>query len=245
MSTLTVKINEINELIRSFGRNAVQEIKMKDKDGKVIGQIRYGYKPQYVFDAVNQIIEPENWRYELIKEDIFETQVVTEVKLFLKTDTDEWLCKGSHKGQMNIVKGNVGDAQKGAITDALQKCFSLCSIGQDSYRGILETVFNSHRPKAPLRQSLPKSTQQSLPASSPQPELTQPESQPIAQSQPVPPPEPANPASLPKIAGIEYQQFDNFVVAVGNKLFDKKELLKSAGFKWNKDQKNWYKELTH
>jgi len=240
MSTLTVKINEINELIRSFGRNAVQEIKMKDKDGKVIGQIRYGYKPQYVFDAVNQIIEPENWRYELIKEEIFETQVVTEVKLFLKTDTDEWLCKGSHKGQMNIIKGNVGDAQKGAITDALQKCFSLCSIGQDSYRGLLETVFNSRNPQAPLRQPLPKSTQQSMPASSPQPEL-----QPPVQSAPVPPPEPANPASLPKIAGIEYQQFDNFVVAVGNKLFDKKELLKSAGFKWNKDQKNWYKELTH
>ena len=245
MSTLTVKINEINELIRSFGRNAVQEIKMKDKDGKVIGQIRYGYKPQYVFDAVNQIIEPENWRYELIKEDIFESQVVIEVKLFLKTDTEEWLCKGSHKGQMNIVKGNVGDAQKGAITDALQKCFSLCSIGQDSYRGLLETVFNSHRPQGPSKQSLPKSTQQSLPASSPQPELPQSESQPPVQSQPDPPPEPANPASLPKIAGIEYQQFDNFVVAVGNKLFDKKELLKSAGFKWNKDQKNWYKELTH
>ena len=245
MSTLTVKINEINDLIRSFGRNAVQEIKMKDKDGKVIGQIRYGYKPQYVFDAVNQIIEPENWRYELIKEDIFESQVVTEVKLFLKTDTDEWLCKGSHKGQMNIVKGNVGDAQKGAITDALQKCFSLCSIGQDSYRGLLETVFNLHRPQAPSKQSLPKSTQQSLPASSPQLELPQSESQPPVQSQPDPPPEPANPASLPKIAGIEYQQFDNFVVAVGNKLFDKKELLKSAGFKWNKDQKNWYKELTH
>jgi len=146
---------------------------------------------------------------------------------------------------MNIVKGNVGDAQKGAITDALQKCFSLCSIGQDSYRGLLETVFNSHRPQGPSKQSLPKSTQQSLPASSPQLELPQSESQPPVQSQPDHPPEPANPASLPKIAGIEYQQFDNFVVAVGNKLFDKKELLKSAGFKWNKDQKNWYKELTH
>jgi hypothetical protein len=46
MSALIEKIHEINELIRSFGRNAVQEIKMKDKDGKVIGQIRYGYKPQ-------------------------------------------------------------------------------------------------------------------------------------------------------------------------------------------------------
>jgi hypothetical protein len=35
------------------------------------------------------------------------------------------------------------------------------------------------------------------------------------------------------------------VVATGSKLYDKKELLKSAGFKWNKDQKNWYKEMTH
>jgi hypothetical protein len=46
MSTLTEKIHEINELIRSFGRAAVQEIKMKDRDGKVIGQVRYGYRPQ-------------------------------------------------------------------------------------------------------------------------------------------------------------------------------------------------------
>lgn len=236
MTTLTEKINAINNVLRDSGSNAVQKIDFG-------GQIRYGYRPQYVFDAVNQIISPENWRYELIKEEIFDNQAVAEVKLFLKTDA-EWLCKGSHKGQMAIVRGNIGDAQKGAITDALQKCLSLCSIGQDSYRGLLETVFNSRRPQAP-RQSLPKNSQQSMPASLSQPELPQRESQPPVQSQPDPPPEPANPASLPKIAGIEYQQFDNFVVAVGNKLFDKKELLKSAGFKWNKDQKNWYKELTH
>ena len=232
MSTLTVKINEINELIRSFGHNAVQEIKMKDRDGKVIGQIRYGYRPQYVFDAVNQIIKPENWRYELTKEEIFDNQVVAEVKLFLKTDADQWLCKGSHKGQMNIVKGNVGDAQKGAITDALQKCLSLCSIGQDSYRGLLETVYNSRSPQAPPRQSVPNRTPQSQPILPPTPP-----------SQPAPPSEPANANSLPKIDGITYQHQDCIIIAMG-KVFDKKELLKAVGFKWNKDQKNWYKDLT-
>ena len=214
MSTLIEKIHEINELIRSFGRPAVQKIDFG-------GQIRYGYKPQYVFDAVNQIIGPENWRYELIKEEIFDNQVVAEVTLFLKTDADQWLCKGSHKGQMNIVKGNVGDAQKGAITDALQKCLSLCSIGQDSYRGLLETVYNSRSPQAPPGQSQSKRT---------------------PQSQPVPP-EPTNSASLPKIDGITYEHHDSIIIAMG-KVFDKKELLKAVGFKWNKDQKNWYKDLT-
>ena len=237
MSALIEKIHEINELIRSFGRNAVQEIKMKDKDGKVIGQIRYGYKPQYVFDAVNQIIGPENWRYELIKEEIFDNQVVAEVTLFLKTDADEWLCKGSHKGQMNIVKGNVGDAEKGAITDALQKCLSLCSIGQDSYRGLLETVYNSRSPQAPS-----KRTPQSQPILPPKTEVTQPTLPPTAETQPAPP-EPTNSSSLPKIDGITYEHHDSIIIAMG-KVFDKKELLKAVGFKWNKDQKNWYKDLT-
>jgi hypothetical protein len=238
MSTLTEKIHEINELIRSFGRAAVQKIDFG-------GQIRYGYRPQYVFDAVNQIIKPENWRYELIKEEIYENQAVAEVKLFLKTDADEWFCKGSHKGQMNIVKGNVGDAQKGAITDALQKCLSLCSIGQDAYRGLLETVYNSRSPQAPPGQSLPKSTRQSQPLLPPQPDATQPTKQPTlptAHSQPAPP-EPANSASLPKIDGITYQHHDSIVIAMG-KVFDKKELLKAVGFRWNKEQKNWYKDLT-
>jgi len=250
MSTLTVKINEINELLRSFGPVAVQKIDFGSP-------VRYGYKPQYIFDAVNQIIEPENWRYELIKEEIFETQAVAEIKLFLKTD-DEWICKGSHKGQMSIVKGNVGDAQKGAITDALQKCFSLCSIGQDSYRGLLETVFNSRGPQAPSRQSLPKSTQQPSPTQQQQqqqptppvqasPQQSAPISQPAPQTPTTPQTSqapPATPSNLPMIDGVTYQHHDSIVVATG-KVYDKKELLKAVGFKWNKENKNWYKELTH
>ncbi len=38
----------------------------------MIGQIRYGYKAQYVFDAVNEILQPENWRHEIVSKEIFD-----------------------------------------------------------------------------------------------------------------------------------------------------------------------------
>ena len=65
------KVNEINTQLRAFGREAVQEIKMM-KDGEVIGQVRYEYKPQYVFDTVNNVLLPENWRYEVVSKEIFD-----------------------------------------------------------------------------------------------------------------------------------------------------------------------------
>ena len=40
-NTITKQVEEINAQLRAYGRVAVQEIKMM-KDGKVIGQVRYG-----------------------------------------------------------------------------------------------------------------------------------------------------------------------------------------------------------
>ena len=218
--TITEQIEAINTQLRAFGREAVQEIKMI-KDGQVIGQVRYGYKPQYVFDAVNNVLLPENWRYEVVSKEIFDNQVVAEVKLFLRAG-EEWFCKGSQTGQMQIIKKNVGDAMKGAITDALQKCFSLLSIGSDAYKGLLRDVYLSgNRPPITTVRQQPQQPQRSR-----QPDAGQ-----------------STNDELPKIAGIKYQQRDGVVVAVGNS-FDKKELLKSAGFKWDKSGKNWYKEIT-
>ena len=217
--TLTSKVEAINALLRAFGRQAVQEIKMM-KNGQIIGQVRYGYKPQYVFDAVNSVLLPENWRYEVVSKDVFDLQVVAEVKLFIRI-ADEWLCKGSQTGQMQIVRGNVGDAMKGAITDALQKCFSLLSIGSDAYRGLLKEVYFSgaHQGDATPAQTSRKPAQN-------------PPQQPVDQ--------PVN-SGLPKIDGIKYQRRNGIIVAVGNS-FDKKELLKSAGFRWDGAGKHWYKE---
>ena len=212
-ATLKEKIDLINERLRSFGIEAVQEIKMTGKDGKVIGQVKYGYRPQYVFDSVNEFLGPENWRYELTKEEIFDTQAVAEVKLYLKID-GEWFCKGSQKGQMQIVKGNVGDAQKGAITDAIQKCMSLLSIGSDSYKGLLIKVYQANPPKTQSgknqadKQTADKSSKLS---------------------------------AMPKIAGVTFEDRQGVIVAIGDRLFDKKELLKAAGFLWDKTEKTWMK----
>lgn len=213
-ATLKEKIDQINNRLRSFGKEAVQEIKMTDKNGKVIGQVKYGYRPQFVFDSVNEFLGPENWTYELTKEEIFDTQAVAEVKLFLKVD-DEWLCKGSQKGQMQIVKGNVGDAKKGAITDAIQKCMSLLSIGSDSYKGLLKDVYLAN----------PQETQSGN---------NRQERKTVGQGN--------NSAGLPKIAGVTFENRQGVIVAIGDRLYDKKELLKSAGFKWNKSEKAWIRK---
>lgn len=222
-------VDDINAKLRSFGREAVQEIKMM-RNGQVIGQIRYGYKAQYVFDAVNSVLLPENWRYEVVSKEIYDNQVVAEVKLFLRTG-EEWFCKGSQSGQMQIIKKNVGDAMKGSITDALQKCLSLLSIGSDAYKGLLKDVYFSGN-RSPSANARPQPQNQQSRQPKPQQNTNQP---------------PSNNNSsindLPKIAGIKYQHRDGIVVATGNS-YDKKDLLKSAGFKWDGSGKNWFKEVT-
>ena len=229
MAPLQEQILSINERLRAYGIEAIQEIKMTDKGGNQIGQIKYGFRPQYVFDSVNEVLGPENWRYELTKEEIFESQAVAEVRLFVKIDGD-WLCKGSHKGQMQIVKGNVGDAQKGAITDAIQKCMSLLSIGSDAYKGLLKNVYlqGSQRTQPPVTQSNPQ------PKTKPASTTSQPAEPPVNQSDPS--------AILPKIAGVTFENRQGVIIAIGDHLFDKKELLKAAGFQWDKTGKTWMKQ---
>ncbi len=216
-------VGEINNTLRSYGKEAVQEIKMTSKEGNLIGRIRYGYKPQYVFDAVNAVLLPENWKHQVLSKEIFNQQAVVEVILFVRIDK-EWMCKGSHIGQMQIVKENVGDAYKGAITDAIQKCFSLLSIGTDSYRGLLEPVYKGlPQSKASIQPSaqpgIPQATS-SLPETSP----------PVQDNQ-----------DLPQITGVQIQRVDNRFIARG-KVYEKKGLLKAAGFKWDGTNKNWFKE---
>lgn len=218
MAPLQEQIQAINQRLRAFGIEAVQETRMTDREGKTIGQVKYGYRPQYVFDSVNEVLGPENWRYELTREEIFENQAVAEVRLFVRVDGD-WLCKGSHKGQMQIVKGNVGDAQKGAITDAIQKCMSLLSIGSDAYKGLLKHVFQpSSRPPSTL----------------PPPSTSQPAGPLPVGSDPT--------VDLPKIAGVTFEHRQGVILAMGEHLYDKKELLKAAGFQWDKTGKAWLKK---
>lgn len=228
-------IQSINAKLRDFGKDAVQEIKM-EKDGRQIGQIRYGYKPQYVVDAVNEILGQENWIFDLLKEDVYENQCSVLVSVYLNTPNG-FLCKGPQRGQMQIVKNNVGDAQKGAITAAIQKGLSLWSIGQDSYLGKLETVYKSGKPatnnqtgaskqKPIAAQSTPSESSSQTPQDNNAPTDAQ----------------GASSDGLPVIDGVDYEYREGgVVVALGKACYDGKDLLKAAGFAWDKVEKVWSK----
>ncbi|MDY0282800.1 MAG: hypothetical protein RBR35_19890, partial [Salinivirgaceae bacterium] len=49
------------------------------------------------------------------------------------------------------------------------------------------------------------------------------------------------PSAMPKIAGVTFENRQGVIVAIGDKLYDKKELLKAAGFQWDKSEKAWMK----
>ncbi len=250
---ISQKVEQINARLRTFGSAAVQQVMFKDRDGKVIGQIRYGYKPQYVFDAVNEILQPENWRYEIVSKEIFDFQAVVEVKLFIRV-ASEWVCKGSHTGQMNIVKKNVGDAYKGAVTDAIQKCFSLVSIGSDAYRGLLEAVFKGNSGTRPQVNNSQPEPQHGQPAGNNQQRpnnqsnrnnrsqsnnnqqyQTQTQRQPSYS-------DPQNQALGPVLDGISYYVEGSLVLTKG-KTWGKTDMLKAGGFRFNPDTKQWWKEV--
>ena len=138
---------------------------------------------------------------------------------------------------------------------------------QDAYRGLLEKVYKGQSPTAKPAAPRPPARQTPKPAQQ-QPPPAQPETRPKADANATPPsmseaqgptppanqtpsepqefpstPQQPENQDLPEIAGITYQRIEDRVIAVG-KVYDKKELLKSAGFKWNGQGKEWFKEAT-
>ncbi|MGZ6236376.1 MAG: Rad52/Rad22 family DNA repair protein [Syntrophales bacterium] len=100
-----------------------------------------GYKPQFIVDAMNVVFGIGSWGFEEIATDIVTSQTekgtaslaVTQVKVWLKDIAFQpvgW-------GQSRITKGDVGDAKKGAQTDAIKKALSYFSIGNRAYHGLL------------------------------------------------------------------------------------------------------------
>ncbi len=137
------QIDEANNMLRLFKKMAVQEKKV-EKDGKIVGQTTYGYKPQFVLDVTNRTVGPTSWRYDVIEETEKDNQVVTQIQFWLKAG-NVWIPKGSQFGVGQIVRTkkseNIIDGRKSAIANACQKCLSLMSIGSDAYRGLLKGVF--------------------------------------------------------------------------------------------------------
>src|SRR3990167_6609167 len=87
-----------------------------------------GYKPQYVVQAMNASFGYGGWGFtELeMKITVEQTLAICHIKAWIgncDTEATAW-------GQSRITKGDVGDAMKGAQTDALKKALSYFDIGE-------------------------------------------------------------------------------------------------------------------
>lgn len=94
-----------------------------------------GYKPQAVVDAMNEVFWGE-WGFEEISSEITPGEkglAIAQVRVWLKGVE----FKPTGWGQNRVTRGDIGDARKGAQTDALKKALSYFSIGNRAYHGLL------------------------------------------------------------------------------------------------------------
>jgi recombination DNA repair RAD52 pathway protein len=104
-----------------------------------------GYKPQYIVDAMNAVFHIGEWGFEEVSSEIVSHQTdkgtnsnlaICQVKVWLKGVQFQpvgW-------GQSRVTKGDIGDAKKGAQTDAIKKALSYFSIGNRAYHGLLKAA---------------------------------------------------------------------------------------------------------
>ena len=102
-----------------------------------------GYAPQYVIDTLNSVIFGE-WGFEEVENSIVTgTSKTGEETLLATAKVQVWITgidfKPTAWGQSRVTKGDIGDAKKGAQTDAIKKALAYFSIGNRAYHGLLTT----------------------------------------------------------------------------------------------------------
>src|SRR6266567_7408197 len=124
-----------------------------------------GYKPQAVVDAMNEVLFGA-WGFEEVSSEIEPgdkgSLAVAQVRVLLK-DIE---FRPVAWGQNRVTRGDIGDARKGAQTDAIKKALSYFSIGARAYHGLLDTkqpangqVIRQQAPPAMATSASPKPTQ--------------------------------------------------------------------------------------
>lgn len=95
-----------------------------------------GYKPQSVVDAMNEVFWGE-WGFKEISSEIIASEkgglAVAQVQVWIKGVE----FQPTSYGQNRVTRGDIGDARKGAQTDAIKKALSYFSIGNRAYHGLL------------------------------------------------------------------------------------------------------------
>ncbi len=127
-----------------------------------------GYRPQSIIDAMNEVFWGA-WGFVELSSEIVPGDkgalAIAQVQVWLK-DID---FRPPAWGQNRVTRGDVGDAKKGAQTDAIKKALSYFSIGNRAYLGELQPAQpriqqNGNKPAQPKR-----ATEETKPQSSESP----------------------------------------------------------------------------
>jgi hypothetical protein len=136
------KVEAVNKLLQA---GEPGNITKADTNGYV------GYEPQAIVDAMNEAIGIGAWGFEEVSSETVDnekgTLAVAQVRV--------WLAGIDFKpfswGQSRVTRGDIGDAKKGAQTDAIKKALSYFSIGNRAYHGLLKESSNGHAPQKAIQ----------------------------------------------------------------------------------------------
>lgn len=135
----------INKLREDFPGEAV--------DKKEVGAfVQIGYRAQYIIERLNDVFGHDGWRYTVLEEREYDKYAGAKVMLeilhwqgsmgpdgiFAPEFPPKVIAQRTQWGNCNIVKDNIFDAKKGAITNALCKCASMFDIGHLAYKSMLD-----------------------------------------------------------------------------------------------------------
>ena len=127
------KVQAVNQLLADAGPAAVQKFAKL----KLTGRDIYGYQPQRVFDAMNEIFGSDGWSHTIEEIIVHEKQIIARINVSISNRTSVQF------GEHRVMAGDVGSAYKSAVTDGIQKALSLFGIGSKAYRGELKDVFDN------------------------------------------------------------------------------------------------------
>jgi len=102
-----------------------------------------GYAPQHVIDTMNMHLFGK-WGFEEMETHTVTSQGQKGESQLAVSKVQVWIAgldfKPAAWGQSRVTKGDVGDAKKGAQTDAIKKALSYFSVGNRAYHGLLPTT---------------------------------------------------------------------------------------------------------
>ena len=98
-------------------------------------------KSIYVTERLNEVFGVGSWRVEVDKVDQANKMVVVKVRLTIPAYGIDYECYGGNDN------ADLGDAYKGATTDALTKIASWLGIGQEVFKGEAGKVLQRATPK--------------------------------------------------------------------------------------------------